>query len=244
MARPRIVALYSDLGLEDVRAGVFRGIVRTLAPEAVVLDVCHRIRPGDRHEAAFFLLSAVPFLPRGTIHVCLVGPGTRGVAVRAGGHTLLASDDGVLVPVVEALGGLAENRLLTNTRLHRSRTGAATVLGRDVLGPVAAQLVRGIDFNLVGEDAGELAGLPGFAPAVTADRIDGRVLHADASGRAVTNLVLDDLGGRLDAWDVTIGETPSGALVTGEIGFLETLPAPGAPVFENGAPVVALRRMA
>lgn len=214
MSRPRIVALTTDFGLEDVYVGVVRGVIKTLSPEAEVIDICHAVRPGDLHEGAFMLLSSVPFLPRGTIHVCVVDPGVgmarRIVAVRAGGHTLIAPDNGVLAPVVEALGGASEARCLTNDRLQRPQRGS-TFQGRDVMAPVAAHLVRGIDFALVGEPAGALADLPGFAPTVGADAVSGRVLHVDRFGNVVTNFVAGDLGGRPEDWTIEVGSGTAGA---------------------------------
>lgn len=208
MARPRFVALYSDLGLSDVDVGVLRGVIRTLSPEAEVLDVCHAIAPGDRHEAAFFLLAAAPYLPKGTIHLCVVDPGVGSprpvVAVRAGGHTFVGPDDGALAPVVDALGGVQEARYLTNERLQRPRRGR-TFDGRDVMAPVCAHLVRGIDFALVGDAAQAIAPLAGFAPTVGPDRCDGRVLHVDRLGNVVTNLVPADLRGTREDWRIDVG---------------------------------------
>jgi uncharacterized protein (TIGR00299 family) protein len=189
MARPRLVALYTDFGHRDVYAGVLRAILRTLAPESEVVDICHEVPSGDRHAAAFMLLSSVPYLPRGTIHLCVVDPGVGTsrmlVAVRAGGHTFIGPDNGVFAPVIEALGGVTEARYLTNEKLQGPRRGA-TFHGRDVMAPVAAHLVRGIDFANVGERAGALEELPGFAPDVATERVSGRVLHVAAhAGRAV-----------------------------------------------------------
>ncbi|MCG3135862.1 MAG: 5'-fluoro-5'-deoxy-adenosine synthase [Planctomycetes bacterium] len=208
MARPRIVALYTDYGSSDARAGVLRGVVTSLAPEAEVLDVCHGVPPGDLCGAAYRMLCAVPFLPRGTIHVCDVarrGVASRTVAVRAGGHTLLAADDGVLAPVIEALGGAAEARVVTNEKLQRPRRGDER--GRDVMGPVAAHLLRGIEFALVGAPAGPLAELPEFAPRADGDRVVGRVLDVDAAGRVVTSFVEGDLPGGGAAWMLRVGAT-------------------------------------
>jgi hypothetical protein len=265
MARPRIVALVTDFGLADAYAGVLRGVVKTLAPEAEVLDVCHAVRRGDRHEAAFLLLSAVPFLPRGTIHVCVVDPGVgtdrRIVAVRAGGHTLIGPDNGVLAPVAEALGGISEARTLTNERLQRPRRGN-TFHGRDVMAPVAAHLVRGIDFALVGEPAGAIADLPGFAPAVGPDRVEGRVLHVDGFGNVVTNIVPADLPPRPEDWSIALGgesvgtwadaygKVPDGAPLAyaGSVGFVEVAVRDGDAArrfrIAAGSPVAAERRRA
>ena len=263
MARPRFVALYTDFGLADVYAGVVRGVIRTLAPESDVLDVSHGIAPGDRFEGAFFLLSAVPFLPKGTIHLCVVDPGVgtdrKVVAVRAGGHTLVGPDNGVLAPVVEALGGLQEVRYATNERLQRPRRGS-TFHGRDVMAPVCAHLVRGIDFAMVGDEAPGIEPLPGFAPTSAPDRCDGRVLHVDRFGNLVTNLVPADLAGPRDAWRITVGagsaerwaETygnapPNESLVyAGSVGFVEIAVRDGSAAERfragRGATVTAERK--
>ncbi len=263
MARARLVALYTDFGHRDVYAGVLRGLLKTLAPEAEVLDVCHEIPAGDRHAGAFMLLSAVPYLPRGTIHLCVVDPGVGTarmlVAVRSGGHTFVAPDNGVLAPVVEALGGATEARYLTNEKLqHASRS--ATFHGRDVLAPVAAHLVRGIDFALVGETAGPLVDLPGFAPAVGESIVNGRVLHEDRFGNLVTNVLPDDLpglgpawrlevGGRaIEHWGRTYGDAEPGALIVyaGSVGFLEVAVRDGSAAqtlgARTGTAVTATRR--
>lgn len=263
MARPRLVALYTDFGHRDVYAGVLRGILKTLAPEAEVLDLCHEVPSGDRHAAAFMLLSAVPHLPRGTIHLCVVDPGVGTarmlVAVRAGGHTFVGPDNGIFAPVVEALGGVSEARYLTNEKLQGARR-SATFHGRDVMAPVAAHLVRGIEFALVGEKAGALADLPGFAPEVTPQRVSGRVLHADHFGNLVTNLLPAEVPGGGAAWDLAVdgkiverwGRTygdaePGEALVySGSVGFLEVAVRDGSAAERlragAGAPVTASRR--
>lgn len=263
MARPRLVALYTDFGHRDVYAGVLRGILRTLAPESEVVDICHEVPSGDRHAAAFMLLSAVPYLPRGTIHLCVVDPGVGTarmlVAARAGGHTFIGPDNGVFAPVVEALGGVTEARYLTNEKLQGARR-SETFHGRDVMAPVAAHLVRGIDFATVGDRANSLEELPGFAPEVTSDRATGRVLHVDHFGNLITNVLPAELPGAAGAWDLavdgervprwgrTYGDAEPGELLvyTGSVGFLEVAVRDGSAAdrlrARSGAIVTATRR--
>jgi len=265
MARPRLVALYTDFGREDVYAGVLRAILRTLAPESDIVDICHEIPAGDRHAAAFMLLSAVPHMPRGTIHLCVVDPGVGTsrmlVAARAGGHTFIGPDNGVFAPVVEALGGVTEARYLTNEKLQGPRR-SATFHGRDVMAPVAAHLVRGIDFATVGDTAGPLEELPGFAPEVTPRRVTGRLLHVDHFGNLVTNLLPAEVPGGGDAWDLVVADAPiarwgetfadvaRGELVAyvGSVGFLEVAARDGSAAeklgAKAGAAVTATRRNA
>jgi S-adenosylmethionine hydrolase len=270
MARPRLVTLYSDFGHRDVYAGVLRAVLTTMAPEAEVVDMCHGIPPGDLHSAAFQLLAAVPHVPKGTIHLCVVDPGVgtdrRVLAVRAGGHTFVAPDNGVLSPVVEALGGATEIRFLTNEKLQRQRR-SATFEGRDVMAPVVAHLVRGIHFALVGDEGHEVAELPGFAPDVQADAITGRVIHVDHFGNLITNLLPSELDGGAREWTVsvdgrvieqwgrTFADVARGSLLvyTGSTGFLEVAARDGSAAtvlgvqagvqtgMQAGVPVVARR---
>lgn len=263
MARPRFVALYTDFGLADVYAAVLRGVVRTLAPESEVIDVCHAIAPGDVHEGAFLLLSAVPYLPKGTIHLCVVDPGVgtdrRIVGIRAAGHTFVGPDNGVLAPIVEALGGAQEVRALTNETFQRPRRGR-TFHGRDVMAPVCAHLCRGLDFAQIGESLPSIAPLPGFAPATAPERCDGRILHVDRFGNLVTNFVASDLRGRPEDWDIriggaaaprwggTYGDVAPGEAVaySGSVGFIEVGVRDGSAADRFGAgrgsPVTAVRR--
>lgn len=231
-----MVALYTDFGLRDVYAGVLRGVVSAVSPEALVLDVTHGIPQGDLYSGAFALLSAVPHLPRGTIHVGVVDPGVGSerdvIAVRAGGHTFVAPDNGLVAPVVEALGGMDDLRSVRNEKLQRARR-SDTFHGRDVMGPVAAHLVRGIDFALVGPRKERLVELPDFSPTVGVDRVDGRVLHVDHFGNVVTNLLPRELGGgdwllelgghEVVTWGRTFSDVEPGELVayTGSVGFVE-----------------------
>ena len=252
MARPRLVALYTDFGTADVYAGVVRGIIRTIAPDAEVVDLTHGVPPGDLHAGAFMLLSAVPFLPRGTVHLCVVDPGVgsdrRVVAVRAAGHTFVGPDNGVLAPVVEALGGATDMREVSNERLMRRRR-SATFHGRDIMAPVVAHLVRGIDFAMVGEQVQDLQPLAGFAPEITEDGAIGRVLHVDRFGNLVTNLLPGELRGPfgswlisvagrpIERWGTTFADVAPGELLVfpGSVGFLEVAARDGSAAQILGA---------
>ena len=68
-----ILTLLTDYGQGDEFVGVCHGVIRTIAPEAAIVDVTHGIpRHGVRH-GALVMRNALPYLPVG-VHVAVVDP--------------------------------------------------------------------------------------------------------------------------------------------------------------------------
>ena len=63
-------------------AGVCRGVIKRIAPDAQVLDITHGICPLAVTEGALMLARAVPYLPEG-IHLAVIDPGVGGSRARS-----------------------------------------------------------------------------------------------------------------------------------------------------------------
>lgn len=132
---------------------------------------------------------------------------------------------------------------------------STTFHGRDIFGPVAARLARGIPLAAVGSPIGELVALP--FPAVRRDRagdgnaavVRGEVVHVDRYGNLITNLAPADLppAPRIALGRVVIdgvvtnyqaGAGPLLALV-GSSGFVEIAAPNGSAARHTGAGVGA-----
>ncbi len=197
-----LIALLTDFGDRDHYAGALRGAVLSACPEATVVDLVHGVPPHDIVAGAFSLAAAYAFFPKGTVFVAVVDPGVgsgrRGLAFAAGGYFFVGPDNGVFSLVLEreAPAGLYE---LANRELFRP-TVSPTFHGRDVFGPVAGALARGVALSAVGpalENPVRLRIEPVRA-------IDGRewqasVLHVDRFGNLVTTLSSRELDRILDA---------------------------------------------
>src|SRR5207249_5964350 len=99
--RYRHISFLSDYGSTDEFAGVCRGVILRIAPEATVIDVTHGIRPQDVHEGALMLARSVRYLPVG-VHLAVVDPavGSRRLPVpvaAADGSVLVGPDNGLLL---------------------------------------------------------------------------------------------------------------------------------------------------
>lgn len=193
---PPTIGLVTDFGLRDHYVGAVKGAILTICPEAVLVDVAHELPPHDILAGAFALAAAYRAFPQGTVFLAVVDPGVgsarRGLALEAGGYRFVAPDNGLLGLV------LAEHdeRLLhelADTRLFRPCV-SATFHARDVFGPVAAHLARGLAVEQVGPPVADPVPLPLDAVSqVSADEWRASVIHVDRFGNLTTNLSGDQL---------------------------------------------------
>ena len=102
MTRP-IIAMLTDFGTRDHYAGSIKGVILTLCPDAVLVDISHEIPPHDIVTGAIELAACYRFFPHGTIFLAVVDPGVgssrRGIAAEVGDYLFVAPDNGVLTAV-------------------------------------------------------------------------------------------------------------------------------------------------
>jgi S-adenosylmethionine hydrolase len=196
-----IVTFTSDFGDDDWFVGVVHGVIHELCPAARVVDLTHRIPPGDVERAGFVLESATPDFARGSVHLVVVDPGVgtarRAIAARARDQLFVGPDNGVLEWALSASD--VEVRQLTETHLFRQPV-SRTFHGRDVFGPVAARLAAGLTFDAVGAPVGDPIRHPAHLPEISDHHIRGRVAFVDRFGNVFTNITERDL-------DAVFGDT-------------------------------------
>lgn len=221
---PPILTLLTDFGSVDTYVGQVKGAVLSVAPEVVLVDLSHAVPPQDIASGAFLLASAVEAFAPGTIHLAVVDPGVgsnrRAIAIQSTrGDHFVGPDNGLLWLAVERLGGLRRAVELREPRFWRSQTVGATFHGRDIFGPVAGHLARGVDMSALGPAVADLVRVE--LPRATAEH--GEVLYVDTYGNLITNF------SALDA--LTENELL-------RIGAYEARPAPHYAAAERGALLV------
>jgi S-adenosyl-L-methionine hydrolase (adenosine-forming) len=201
----KTIALLTDFGLEDPYVGQMKGVLASLAPEALVVDISHQVRPFDVLQGAFFLASSWRFFPKGTIFVAVVDPGVgtqrRLVMVEMKGCAFLAPDNGLLALIVDqgpdvrgwkvGLETLSEQASQVAPE-NVSNVVSATFHGRDILAPLAAELALGARPADLGTplDIGTLVRPVWAVPELTGQEIAAHVLHVDRFGNCLLNLSL------------------------------------------------------
>jgi hypothetical protein len=154
VSRP-VITFLSDYGLADEFVGVCHAVIARRAPEARVIDLTHAIARHDVRAGALALRAALPYCPRGTVHLAVVDPGVggerRALALRAheDDRILVGPDNGLLWPAAQALGGVSEAYDIGGSA-ERIEPMSETFHGRDLFAPVAGAVCAGIPLRELG----------------------------------------------------------------------------------------------
>ncbi len=202
MTQP-VITFLSDYGLGNEFAGVCHAVIARRCPQARVIDLTHAIPRHDVHIGAIMLRATLPYLPDAII-LAVVDPGVgasgahgrRAVALRTveQDRLLVGPDNGLLLPVCDRLGGVAE-AIDVGRSGERLQPVSATFHGRDIFAPVAAALADGASLAALGEplDPSALRRLDIPEAVRTPEGLELHVLHSDTFG----NVILDGQIGQL-----------------------------------------------
>jgi S-adenosylmethionine hydrolase len=203
-----IVTLLTDYGRDDDFVGVCHGVIRSIHPEAQIVDITHGIGRYAVRQGALVLRNTLPYMPRG-VHVAVVDPqvGTerRAVGLATGdGRILVGPDNGLLSLAWERCGGV-ELAVDVTRSPHRLEPVSATFHGRDIFAPVAAHLANGAELAEAGDplDPGELAVVALPEPRVEDGALVAHGLVLDRFGNVSLDVGHDDTAGT----GIRLGET-------------------------------------
>jgi hypothetical protein len=195
MAGP-IVTLTTDFGTGDYYVGAMKGAVLEVCPDAEIIDITHDLPTYDILEAAFTLaLASAPF-PYGTIHVVVVDPavGTdrRALVVRGDQHYYVAPDNGVLSFIYPKQEKLAVYHITSDHYFRRPVSN--TFHGRDIFGPCAGALAKGVDAARFGDPIEDFVRLNVPRAQASGEKSwKAMVLKIDRFGNVITSITAEDV---------------------------------------------------
>lgn len=191
-----IIALITDYGIRDTYLAQVKAVILRYRRDTVIIDVTHEVDPFNELEAAFLMTTYVPYMPAGTIHICIVDPGVGGkrkpiIILTSRGDLFIGPDTGFMYPAAEQLGIVSVYEI-DESKLPRRFS--ETFHGRDVFAHVAGMLAAGVSLSEIGKEAVEYKRLILHKPIKEDDHIETTILHIDRFGNIITNLKPEDFG--------------------------------------------------
>ncbi len=183
----------TDFGTANDAVPICKAVMLSIAPDARIMDITHRVTPYSIEEGARFLEAVSPYYPAGTVFVAVVDPGVgtsrKAVIVKSKkGQYFVLPDNGLITPVMDR-DGLDSAREITNQDWMIQSAISSTFHGRDIFSPAGAHLAAGWDFNFAGPEIPQLVRLTPKT-STTADKgITGDIIALDDPfGSLVTDI--------------------------------------------------------
>jgi S-adenosylmethionine hydrolase len=142
-----MIILLTDFG-ESEYVGVMKGVIYIITRDAVIVDLCHSIRPQEIIEGSWILKNNYRCFPKGATFCCVVDPGVgterAAIGVKTEGYYFVGPDNGLLWETV------AEQKIIDIRRIVIPPDASKTFHGRDVFAKAAANIDLG-SFETIGE---------------------------------------------------------------------------------------------
>jgi S-adenosylmethionine hydrolase len=192
---PGIISLITDFGDNSHYVGTMKGAILSVNPDTTIVDISHGISPHNILEGALALKAAYSYFPYRTTHVVVVDPGVGGprrpLLVTSERYLFVGPDNGVLSLVMDEIEAYTCYHL---TAAHYFRADVSPVFhGRDIFGPVAGWLTRGIRYEHLGDPVDDPVRIAFPKVAVSDGQVEGEVIHGDRFGNLITSIAGRDL---------------------------------------------------
>ncbi|WP_456366756.1 SAM hydrolase/SAM-dependent halogenase family protein [Thermococcus sp.] len=143
-----MITLTTDFGLKSPYVGEMKVAVLRVNPYARLVDVTHSVARHSVLEGSFVMEQVVKYSPPGTVHVGVIDPGVgteRRAVIIEGDQWLVVPDNGLATLPLKHIN--AKKAWAIDLERIKRFTGwriSSTFHGRDVFGPVAALIDRGV----------------------------------------------------------------------------------------------------
>lgn len=187
-----IITLITDFGTKDPFVGQMKGVILSINPDALIVDITHEVAPHNIREGAIVTGLSYHYFPHGAIHVVVVDPGVgsgrRPILVATENHFFVGPDNDIFSMVYNK-----EKRFLRVFHLTAEqyflRKDSPTFQGRDLFAPVAGWLSKGVPVERFGIEISDYKKLYLPEPQLSAENtIEGEVIYLDRFGNAITNI--------------------------------------------------------
>jgi len=189
-----LITLTTDFGSKEPYAGIMKGVMLRINPDAKIIDLTHEIGPHNIREAVFVLLNAYKYFPPDTIHVAVVDPGVgsarRPIALKSGVHFFIGPDNGLFTNFIRD----AEKIVHIKNKKCLLPLKGPTFHARDIFAPAAAWLSKGLRLAELGPEIKDPVKMELPKAERKKNSIKGEVIHIDRFGNCISNIGVELLG--------------------------------------------------
>ncbi len=188
-----IITMLTDFGTKDYYVSAMKGVILSINPKCLLIDISHEVPKQDVKEGAFILGNAFSYFPKGTIHLAVIDPGVgserKPILIRTENYFFIGPDNG-LFTIAAMKDRVRKVIQLTNKRYFLSNI-SSTFHGRDIFAPVAGYLSLGIKPDVFGKEIGKWVKLDFSGPNIKGDKLLGEIIHIDSFGNLISNIDQD-----------------------------------------------------
>jgi S-adenosylmethionine hydrolase len=184
-----VITLTTDFGVTDPFVGSMKGVILSICPDAILVDLSHEIPRHAVTGAVYVLNRCLPYFPKGTVHVAVVDPGVgsarRPLVCSTRGQFVVGPDNGLFGDLCDHDPAAECHAIEAPQFLLAAPSQSPTFQGRDVFAPVAAHVALGVPLDAFGPRAVDPVRIN------TARTIEGRVgeiVWIDRFGNLISNL--------------------------------------------------------
>jgi hypothetical protein len=226
-----IITLATDYGTEDGYAAAVKGVLKTLSPQAEIIDITHGL--SSILKTSLVLSRYYLEFPPGTVHLVVIDPtvgsSRRAIAGQSGGRYFVGPDNGIFTNIIE--NAPQSDWIEIKPDGFPPRPISPTFHGRDIFAPAAASLANEAALDTLGRPIKDPVCFSIPRPAGEPGRITGEIIDIDSFGNLIINIPGDGLGSRPKvvisgteiAFAMTYADVAQGSPLAyiGSLGFLE-----------------------
>ncbi len=192
----RLITFTTDFGLNDHYVGTMKGVILSINPGALLVDICNSVQSFDILDGAITISQAYRHFPSETIHLVIVDPGVgtarRPIVVTTEKHVFIAPDNGVLSFVYDQEQRISVRHITAEHYFLQPVSG--TFHGRDVFAAVAGWLSKGVEAAKFGDEINDYVRFAAPRPKpVNEKQVKGVIIKVDKFGNLITNITPRDL---------------------------------------------------
>ena len=181
-----IITLTTDLGIKDYYVSAIKGSILKILPNAIIVDITHKITPFDTLQASFILKNAYKEFPAGTVHLIGINAEAnnkiRHFAIEMHQHFFVGADNGMFSLMFDTIP--TKTILLNNTL----PTDSPSFPAKDILVRTACHIAEKGEIDTLGKASPLLVERKLLQPIINEKSIRGNVIFVDGYENVITNI--------------------------------------------------------